>query len=432
MSTIVVPIHASLAPLVPLIDAQVPRTVAKLDAYELDPKGRFGIKYKVQRDPIVLNMQNAGLHSTTTVHYALEGCVRVGARMWPCASCGFGEPMREATIELQSRFDWGADWTLKSKTVARPVQFGNVCAVTPMNINITEWKLRPLIEQQLQDVAKTIDRNTAKLATIRPYAQQVWSSLQAPAEIAPKTWLVVEPADVALSPIRGNGVNVASALVLHARTRVVIGDKPATSSKPLPALQAPAASNEGIRIPLDLEIPYAEVGRFLTDQFAHRTYKISGGTLGVDSIAVAAGSNGKMNMEASIDYRGGALKKYRGVVYLEGIAKFDPASNSVVIDDLEYTLDRKRRNPFVRIAERVAHDAVRARLRESAKWPLAPQLAQMKSEIEKGVTRTLAQGVFLRGKVDSIQPVSVTPAANAISIRVIATGTASVDITAFR
>src|SRR5216684_7602585 len=47
MSSIVVPIHASLAPLLPLIEAQVPKNMAKLDAYELDPSQRFGLRYSV-------------------------------------------------------------------------------------------------------------------------------------------------------------------------------------------------------------------------------------------------------------------------------------------------------------------------------------------------------------------------------------------------
>src|SRR5437868_5666126 len=277
ISTIVVPLRASLAPLLPLIEAQVPKSVTQIDAYELDPSKRFGLKYQVLRDPIVLNMQNAGLHASAHVRYALEGCVNGRQRMWPCISCGFGEPMREATIELQSRFDWAENWTLRSKTTARPVEFASSCTVTALNIDITDWKLRPIVEQQLQDVAKTIDHNTPKLAAIRPQAQQVWSSLQTPFAIAPKTWLVIEPVDVALAPIRGSGLTVTSVLALHARTRVVFGEKPTLATKPLPALRTATTNDGGIRIPFDVEMPFGEVSRLLTEQFGKRTYAIEGG-----------------------------------------------------------------------------------------------------------------------------------------------------------
>jgi len=248
---------------------------------------------------------------------------------------------------------------------------------------------------------------------------------------SPKTWLVIDPVDVALAPIRGSGLNVTSALALHARTRVVVGDKPAASSKPLPALRTAAVTDAGIRVPFDVEIPYSEVSRVLTEQFGKRSYAIEGGMLAVDTIELSAANDGRLNIAASIDYRGGRLKKYHGLVYLDGVAKFDAATSRVFVDDLQYSIDPKRRG-IVRAFDRVAHDAVRARLRESARWPVAQEIASLKSEIERGVTRQLAAGVFLRGKVDSIEPVSVTPAAGGVVIRAVAIGSANVDINTFR
>jgi len=428
VSSIVVPIHASLGSILPLIEQQVPKGATKMDVFELDPSQRFGVKYNVQRDPIALNMQNAGLHVSAHVRYAIEGCFNARGHMFPCASCGFGEPMRDLTIELQSRFDWGSNWTLQSKTTPRPVDFGVPCR--PLGLNI-DWKLQSLIQDQLQDVAKSIDRNTPKLAAIRPNAQQVWSSLQTPFAIGPKTWLVIDPTDIALAPIRGSGLNVTSALILRAHTRVIVGEKPSMALKPLPPLRTVTSTDNAIRIPFDVEIPYSEVSRLLTSQFGKRTYNIEGGTLAVDTIEISAGANGRMNIAASIDYRGGHLKKYRGVVYLDGIAKFDPASSRVVIEDLEYSIDPKRRG-ITRALDRIAHEAVRARLRQSAKWPVTDDVASLKNEIERGVTRQLASGVNLRGHVDSLEPVSATPTKDAIVIRVVAVGRAEVEITALR
>src|ERR1041385_7449507 len=68
VSTIVVPITASLKPLLPQLEANIPKTMQKLDAYEMDPQNRFGLKYDVVREPITLNMVGSGLHATTTVH----------------------------------------------------------------------------------------------------------------------------------------------------------------------------------------------------------------------------------------------------------------------------------------------------------------------------------------------------------------------------
>ena len=47
LSTIVIPIRTSLAPLLPQLESQVPKSMEKLDAYELDPQKQFGMKYRV-------------------------------------------------------------------------------------------------------------------------------------------------------------------------------------------------------------------------------------------------------------------------------------------------------------------------------------------------------------------------------------------------
>src|SRR5260221_8028961 len=72
VSTLTIPIHTTLAPLLPQLEAQVPKTMQKLDGYELDPTKQYGLKYKVTRDPIALNMAGTGLHATVTVRDQLE------------------------------------------------------------------------------------------------------------------------------------------------------------------------------------------------------------------------------------------------------------------------------------------------------------------------------------------------------------------------
>ena len=105
VSTIVVPIHSTLAPLLPLIESQVLKGVeSKGGGYENVPKQPYAVRYRIARDPIALNMEGSGLHATTTVHYSLEGC-RITQKpfskettLFPCVSCGFDEPMRVYSV----------------------------------------------------------------------------------------------------------------------------------------------------------------------------------------------------------------------------------------------------------------------------------------------------------------------------------------------
>jgi hypothetical protein len=434
VSTSVVPIHATLAPLLPQIESQVSKSVES-KGYENVPRQPYAVRYRIARDPIALNMQGTGgLHVTTTVHYSLEGC-RITQKpfsnettLFPCISCGFDEPMRDAFVALDAHVDWDENWRLRTRTKARPIEFGNRCNVTFLNLDITDWKLAPAVNEQLQQVAKTIDANTPKLTPLRPIAQQIWTSLQTPSEIAPRTWLVMEPVDVGLAPITGSGLNVTSALSLKTRTRIVVGERPQLAAKPLPPLRVARDASTGVRIPFDVELPWDEASRLITKNFGGKRYE----NVAVESLRLLPGAEGKIVVEASIDYRAGALKKYHGLVYLEGMPRFDAATSTLGVESLEYTLDPKRHNPFVRIGNRLAHEALRARLAQSAKWSIAEQIAAVKTEIERGTTRTLAPGVTMRARVASIEPVSVVARAAGLTIRVVATGEARIDVSSWR
>ncbi|HEX6099794.1 MAG TPA: DUF4403 family protein [Thermoanaerobaculia bacterium] len=420
VSTIVIPIRTNLAP----ISSQIEARVEKRFDGKVRERG-IDVRYEAAREPIRLTMVGAGLHSSTTVKYAMEAC----RGRFPCISCGFGEARRVADIKLHTKLDWDPGWRLRSATTVLPVHYAKRCEVTWLGIDITRRFVAPRIEAQLAEAARIIDRNVPALTNIRPQAQQIWTALQAPVELAPRTWLVLEPSEVGLSPITGSQALVNTTLALRATTRVVVGEKPAVAARPLPALkQAPADAAPSMRVPFDLQLPYEEASRVATRDYAGRTYKVNGRDLTVSSIRLLPTDTGRVLLEATIDYRGGRLRNYRGLVFLEGTPRFDPATQSIVVPDLDYSLDPARRGLFARITERVAHDSIRARLRESARFPLGPRIAEARAEITRALTRELAPNVSLRGRADAIEPQAVRALAGGISVHIVATGAAEVVI----
>lgn len=382
------------------------------------------IRYEVDRAPIQLMMVGAGLHSSTTVKYAMEAC----RGRFPCISCGFGEPRRIADIKLHTKLNWDPAWRLRSITTLLPVNYAKPCQVTWLNIDITRRFVAPEVERQLSAAARIIDKQVPAMTNIRPQAEQIWTALQTPYELAPRTWLVLEPSDVALSPISGTGTTMTTTLLLHATTRVVVGDAPVVTRKPLPALKTAIASNEGMRVPFDLDLPYEEASRLASRDYAGKTYKVDGKPLTIESIRLAPGAGGKVLIDAMIDYRGGTLRNYRGLVSLEGTPQFDPATASIIIPDLDYTLVTRRRGLIARIAERAAHVSIRNRLRESARFPLGDQIAEVRTELTRALTRPLAPGVQLRGRADAIEPQTVTPLLHAIVLHIVARGSAEIEL----
>lgn len=380
------------------------------------------VRYEVDRVPLTLNMIGAGLHATTTVKYAMEAC----RGRFPCISCGFGEPRRLADVRLQTKLEWDPSWRIRSTTRPLPVHYAKRCYVTWFDIDITRRFVAPVIEDQLRIAARTIDRNTPKVASIKPQAEQIWTALQTPTEIAPRTWLTIEPSEIALTPITGSGLNVTSTLTLRANTRIVVGEKPQLARKPLPPLRVANAAPAGLRVPFDLELPYADATRLATAEVAGKTLSVNGKPLTISSIKLSPAPNGKVSIEAQIDYRGGRLRNYKGAIYLDGTPRFDPATRTVNIPDLEYTVER--RGVIFRLLERAAHESIRDRLRESARFAFGPRIDTMRAEITQAMTRKLAPGVFMKGQADAIQPVSVTAMPTVLVVRVVATGRAEVEL----
>jgi hypothetical protein len=296
-----------------------------------------------------------------------------------------------------------------------------------LNLDITDHYIAPIVNEQLRGVARIVDRHTPELVNLQPVARDIWTTLQLPYEIAPRTFLLFEPIDVALGSVRGNGMEVTSTLSMRAHTRIVVGERPDVAVKPLPALLY-GEGEAALRIPFDLELPYGEASRLATQEFGHREYLLKTGHLMIEDIALSPGDAGRVKVMATIDYDG----KYRGPVALEGTPQYDPATKSVTVPDLDYSLESRQRSLFFRIAEWFAHDNVRDQLRASARFPLAAQIEEVTAEIDRAINRAVADGVTLRGTVQSIEPQRVTPSEEALIVRVTVTGNAEIEVTRLR
>ena len=418
-STIAIPIRSNLAPLIPLVEAQVPKAFRN----RVVERG-VAIDYDILRDPIALQMTGTGLRATTVARYTLRACPPRGL---PCLSCGINEPRRQAVVSLHSQLSWTSAWKLQSKSVPEQPVFPQRCRVTWLSLDITERFIAPAVENQLRQIAATVDRNTPSVTSIRPRAEQIWSALQQPAQVAANTWLVFEPLEVGLGPLRGQGLEVSTTLALRARTRVVVGTRPVAQIKPLPPLKH-AEWSGGLRIPLDAEVPYADANRFANEQFAGKTFKAGDATFRFDDIQVSGGAGGRIVVHASLDYQGGRLRQYAGPITLEGTPRFDAATSRIGVPDLDYKLDPKSRNMFVTAAEVLAHGEVRRRLRESIAFPVAGQLAALRTEVTRALSRQLAAGVTMRGTIAGVHPQSVSSTPAGLNVRVIVTGQAEVTI----
>jgi hypothetical protein len=108
--------------------------------------------------------------------------------------------------------------------------------------------------------------------------------------------------------------------------------------------------------------------------------------------------------------------------------QYDGPTGTISMRDLDYSLESRRRNPFVRLAEKLAHDGVRDSLARNARFSIAGQLQSSRRQVSQGLNRALAPNVTLRGSLDRLEPASVAILPDRLSIIVVATGSASVEV----
>lgn len=419
IATFVVPIRTSVTSLAPQIEQQVPARIRQT----IRERG-VDVEYDVIREPIRVRAAGQSIHASSTLRYHLQAC----RGRFPCVSCGIDEPRRTAEIRLQTALSWTSDWRLRSSTRVLPVDYETPCEITWFDIDVTRRFVAPAVDQALTAIASTIDRQMPRLANLRPQAETIWRTLQQPIEIAPRTWLVIEPGAASLTPVTGSGDTVATTLHLRATTRMALGERPRGALQPLaPLTEFTTGPQPRMRIPLDVELPYEEATRLARARYAGRTFQVRGRPLTVRSLRISPLSAGRLRIEMDVDYRGGALRNYEGPVVLEGTPQYDAASSQIVMHDLDYTLE-SRGGLLARLAERALHDEIRDRLRETARIDLAPRLAEARASVSRALQRQLASGVHLEGKVESLTVRDLVVHSDAFYVRLVLEGQALVTL----
>lgn len=417
-SVISIPLRISLASVARRVEPKVQREFRGTSR-----ERGVTVNYQVTRRPLTLEIIGRGVHARTKVLYAIEACT-LGL---PCISCGKNQSPREADVSLQSVISWGPDWRLRSSTRPLAPSFPVRCEVTPLRIDVTNRFIAPVVAQQLRIAAIEIDRNFPAAANLKPDAQKIWSSLRTPIEIAPRTWLLFEPSRVALSPLTGRGTEAVTTLTLHAMTRVTVGARPPVATQPLPPLASAAPSPAALRVPLHVDLPWSEVARVLGTQVNGKSLKTSEGNLTVESLSMSAAPPARLQIDAKIDYRAGMLSSYRGTVAFSGTPKLDAATSTLTMPDLEYVLGSDA-GFIARTADRLAHDSLRDRLRQSLRIDLQPHMNRLRNDVARALTRQLAPGTSMRGRVDDMRITALTPRPEGLALQLLATGAAEITV----
>ena len=415
-AVIAIPIDLSLLGITAQIAQQFPPTDS-LDQAKCSSLGGFVChQYVYRRDTLDLRMQGDRVEFLTRVRYrgrvALPGVGGIG-------SCGYDEPMRGAELRLSTALYWRSDWRLASRGTTVSANLLDPCQITMLKVDATPL-MRRVIDAQIGRVRQQVDSAIPALADLRPSADSLWRTMQEPTALdtTNTTWLVMAPEGVSVAPLAGAGTTVSTAIVLTARPRVVVGAKPAADTRPLPSLTL-ARPASGMRVPVQVELPFAELGKLMAATMAPEA--------AAEGITVR--DVGVWGVGDTAVFKVSVAGKLNGAFYLKGRFFFDEGARAVNVRDLRWTVESQ--SAMTKLKTTLGAPLIKRALDQATghgRLDIGAQLDSVRTLLTAELNRELAPGTRISGAVRNVRVTSVHTLPTAWVLRVLLEGDARLDV----
>jgi hypothetical protein len=427
-SVVHLPVTLALDSLIGKVERAVPR--GDNDEDEWKPLGEFPVvgtlyvKQMWERDPLQLTLGGERLEVGAHVRYrariAERACVPVAGCRWvTLASCGHDGPMPTLDVGLRTDVAWKPDWTVVPQTRARPVRAGVRCRLTRANVDVTE-RVAELVQKELGKVAPQVDAELREEVDLRRRVEDVWGEIQKPIKAADGVYLLLRPESVAVAPPRADGTRIGTEVAVTVRPKVVIGDRPAVDSVPLPAY-GPYSPGRGFRIAMTAELTFVHASELLREALVGKSHEVRGRTVRVRDVRLYAGGGDRVVMAVRV---GGDA---RGTLYFVGTPRYDAAAQVVSVPDLDFSVETK--NVLGGAASWLLYERLREQMRAAARFGVGERIAELRQDVNEAINRNLSSAVRLSGRIDTIHPVGVVVTPQAVAAVVESEGRARIDIT---
>jgi hypothetical protein len=417
-AVIALPVSISLGRIRAALAAQFPASDSLTQAQCVALGGSVCHQYVYRRDSLDLRMNGDRIDLLARLQYrgrvALSG---IGG----LASCGYApEPMKRAELRAGTALYWRSDWRLASRNTSVTATLLDACQVTVMNLDATPL-MRHIIDGQTALLRQHLDSALPALADLRQAADSLWRTMQRPFALdsASTVWLTMAPQGIALARPLGRGDALTTALVITARPHASIGARPVAAQRMLPALGLAPASATGIHIPVDIELPFADLGARVTQLLKG---EVAGTDLTIDQVRIWGVGDTAV---VSVSVHG----TVSGDLYMLGRVLYDTASRRVLISDLRYTLASD--NAMSRFKATLGSYRIKRAIDQATghgRLDVGTQLDSLRGQLSAQLNRSLAPGIAVAGTVTDIRIAALATSGTAFVLRVILDATARLSI----
>lgn len=332
----------------------------------------------------------------------------------------------EMDLKFSSKFSIAPTWQMQTQTTPQGFTFVSEPKVTFSSLTIP---ITPIISKVISNnhasFARTIDKSVNDNMSIKPFVLEAWNAVKMPYLVSEEyqTWMVVSPLAIYMEPLKSDGRTIRSKIGFRAYTETVTGETP---EKPVPATDIPPLKYvknipEEFQVAIKSTIPYAETAKIAKKMFVGEVYKFKNDKYEIKVMDMDIyGSQEKMVIELTTK---GDLN---GVIYLEGVPYFNPASNAIELTNTELNL--KTRNVLLKMASWILEGTLEKKIQKEFTIPLEETISSTKKSVEESFNTEWMKGVKTSCQITSIVPEKVVLTQNGISTVVKATGKVNLDV----
>jgi hypothetical protein len=415
-STIEALVTYNLSTAVDSLEAAVPRTYGDIEQrLPITSNSRASFGFAVARSPFRVAVSGQTLTLSTNVEY--QGRVWYRPPIGPelSAGCGVGDaPRPRVRAQVLSTARLTPQWHLLTHTRVRRLEPysdspRDRCRVTVLRLDVTDRVIeatRVMLEQNLEKFDGAVSRWPVRAKFVR-----LWGLLQRPIFLTDGVYLEINPYSAQLGSVGAVGDTVTARLRMIASPRVVTAMR-VEAIRPLPPLGAASDIGSGAHVVVEASFTYPVATALLRRSLVGRSLVQEGHRIRIRDIQLMGLGDGRVALGVTLSGR------VRGRLYFTGTPSFDPDNHQIRVPDLDYDVGTEQM--LVEGLGWLKGVDMRDFLRTRARLPDSAVVGRLRGLAEKGINRTLADGVTLSGKIHDAQGTSVIATTHEIRLRAVA------------
>ncbi|MEZ4934239.1 MAG: DUF4403 family protein [Saprospiraceae bacterium] len=256
---------------------------------------------------------------------------------------------------------------------------------------------------------------------------EAWKKMQNPILVSEehKTWLLMSPDSVRLTPLATIGNIIESTVIITAKPRLFMGQKPESQSNAaLPNFQfTDNPRNQDFSIFLGSEIPFEEAERITHENIVGETYNYGKRKVKVENISLY-GQGNKLVVKTNLS------GSYEGDVYLTGKPEYNDRKNEIVMKEVDFDFSSKK--TLMKTASWLFKGSLKKTIQDNLNFHLNENLEAAQKAIEFELENfDLGPGIKMVGNLNEINVSHVYISTTGINVKVGLSGKLHIEVNEF-